>query len=254
VVVSLLPLSTVSARLAAAGCLAADDEAAELLAAAPDEPVLQTWISRRERGEPLAWITGSVEFCGHIVHVDSGVYVPRPQSEELARRAAALVSPGGRALDLCTGSGAIAVHLMAAEPSATVVGVDTDEVAARCARRNGVRALLADLDGAVRAGVFDVVTAVAPYVPTSAMRLLPADVQRYEPRAALDGGDDGLHVVRRVVAAAARVLRPGGWLLVEVGGDQDRGLRAALTDHGFADASSWCDEDGDLRGVAARLL
>ena len=76
----------------------------------------------------------------------------------------------------------------------------------------------------LRPGAFDLVTAVAPYVPTGALRLLPADVQRYEPRRALDGGTDGLDLVRRVVEAAARLLRPGGWLLVEVGGDQDAAL------------------------------
>jgi release factor glutamine methyltransferase len=248
-----LPLSTVVARLAAAGCVAADDEAAELIASAPDDEVLHDWIARREQGEPLAWITGTVEFCGHLVHVDSGVYVPRPQSEDLARRAADVVPPDGRAIDVCTGSGAIAVHLMAAAPTATVVGVDRDPVAARCARRNGVSALVADLADAVRTRAFDVATAVAPYVPTAALRLLPADVQRYEPRVALDGGGDGLDVVRGVVAAAARVLRPGGWLLLEVGGDQDRGVRPVLAQHGFGDPSFWTDDDGDLRGVAAQL-
>jgi len=102
-----------------------------------------------------------------------------------------------------------------------------------------------------RAG-FDVVTAVAPYVPTADLRLLPADVQRHEPRLALDGGDDGLDLVRRVVADAGQLLRPGGWLLIEVGGDQDRALAVTLAATGFDIANPWWDDDGDLRGLASQ--
>jgi release factor glutamine methyltransferase len=97
-----------------------------------------------------------------------------------------------------------------------------------------------------------VVTAVAPYVPTRELQLLPADVQRYEPRLALDGGADGLDLVRLVVQAGSRLLRPGGWLLTEVGGDQDRVLAPVLEAAGFDRSSPWFDAEGDLRGVAAR--
>jgi len=254
---------TVIDRLRAAGCVAADEEAEELLAAAPDDATLEAWIRQREQGEPLAWITGTLQFCGHRVRIDPGVYVPRLQSEELARRAATLLATatatstatgtadGRRAADLCTGAGAIAVHLMAEAPAATVVGVDIAVPAVACARRNGVRALVADLGEPLVSRAFDVVTAVAPYVPTEALRLLPADVQRYEPRRCLDGGGDGLDVVRRIVASAARLLRPGGWLLLEVGGDQDRSLAPTLSACGFDGVDPWCDEDGDLRGLAA---
>jgi release factor glutamine methyltransferase len=136
---------------------------------------------------------------------------------------------------------------------ARVVAVDLDPRAARCARRNGVAAAVGDLAGPLRPRAWDLVTAVAPYVPTAGIAYLPADVQRWEPRRALDGGDDGLDLVRRVVAAAADgLLRPGGWLAVEVGGDQDSLLAPTLAAHGFAPATAWHDEDGDLRGVAAR--
>ena len=243
----------IAGRLRAAGCIAAEEEAGELLAASADDATLEAWIRRREHGEPLAWITGTTRFCDHSLHVDPGVYVPRLQSEELARRAAAILATGGsNAADLCTGTGAVAAHLMAQAPAATVVGVDLDPRAAACARRNGVHAIVGDLDRPLRPHVFDVVTAVAPYVPTGELRLLPSDVQRYESALALDGGEDGLAVVRRVVAGGARLLRGGGWLLLEIGGDQDRALTPTLHANGFSAIDPWFDQDGDLRGVAVQ--
>ncbi|MGH9028017.1 MAG: N5-glutamine methyltransferase family protein [Acidimicrobiales bacterium] len=240
--------------LASAGCVAADEEADELLEAASDDATLDEWIRRRQSGEPLAWITGALRFCDRTLRIDPGVYVPRQQSEALARRAAGrLESLPGRAADICTGAGAIAAHLMAEVPSAKVVGVDVDARAVACARRNGVQAALGDLAGPLRSRSFDVVTVVAPYVPTGELRLLPADVQRFEPRVALDGGRDGLDLVRRAVDSAARLLRPGGWLLVELGGRQDEYSRAYLSEAGFSRISTWHDEDGDLRGLEARL-
>ena len=240
-------------RLAAAGCVRPEDEATALRTAAPDQATLAAWVVRREQGEPLAWITGTTLFCGHTLHVEPGVYVPRPQTEELARRAATILGAGGlRAADLCTGAGAIAVHLRAAVPTASVMGVDVDPGAVRCARRNGIPAIVDDVGHALRAGAFDLVTAVPPYVPTAQLALLPSDVQRFEPRRALDGGPDGLDVARRIVASAARLLRPGGWLLLEVGADQDRVLEPALDAAGFGAVSTWADDDGDLRGLVAR--
>lgn len=238
-------------RLAALGFLAAGEEADELLGAAPDAATLQAWLHRRERGEPLAWIVGRTTFCGHPIRIDHGVYVPRWQTERLARRAAALLPAAGRAVDLCTGCGAVAVHLAAA--GAAVVATDVDPRAVACARSNGVAAVRTDLDGGLRDEAFDVVTAVAPYVPTDQLRLLPGDVLRYEPRRALDGGADGLDLVRRVVRAAARLLRTGGFLVTEVGGDQDEVLGPVLAAAGFGGGDWLVDEDGDLRGVTAQL-
>lgn len=246
-------LSTVAHRLAAAGCVAAAEEATRLVDAAPDAATLEAWVRRREAGEPPAWITGTVDFGGRTVHVDPGVYVPRPQTRELARRAARLLPARGRAVDLCTGSGAVAAHLVTAVRDAFVVGVDVDPRAARCARRNGVLTVAGDLAAALHGDAdFDVVTAVPPYVPTGELAFLPADVRRYEPVRALDGGADGLGPTRRVVAEAARLLRPGGWLLVEVGGEQDDALAPTLAVHGFEAVAPWRDDDDDLRGIAAR--
>ena len=247
-------IEKVAARLAAAGCVAAGEEAAELVLAAPDAAALEGWIARREDGEPLAWITGTMRFGDVQLRLETGVYVPRLQSEELARRAATLTGPGGRAADLCTGSGAVAAHLLAACPRSRIVGVDRDPRAAACARRNGVRVVVGDLGAPLATGAFDVVTAVAPYVPTGALHLLPADVQRYEPRLALDGGPDGLALVRRLVADARRLLRTGGWLVLEIGGDQDEGIAPTLATNGFGPPSTWRDDDGDLRGMVARRI
>jgi release factor glutamine methyltransferase len=244
----------VSERLAAAGCVSPDQEVAEILADAPVASVLEERVARRERGEPLAWITGWTTFCGRRLRVDPGVYVPRVQTEELARRATDLLPPGGRALDLCTGAGAVADHLRVSVPGAAVAGVDLDEVAVACARRNHVPVLVGDLAEPVRPGrLFDLITAVAPYVPTDELTLLPSDVVRYEPGLALAGGDDGLEVVRRIVVAAADRLRPGGWLVLELGGDQDARLEPTLIECGFGLISPWRDEEGDLRGLAAQV-
>ncbi|QYG95168.1 peptide chain release factor N(5)-glutamine methyltransferase [Iamia sp. SCSIO 61187] len=239
-------------RLRAAGCVAAEEEAAELLAADPDDRTLEMWLRRREQGEPLAWIVRATTFGGLRLAIRPGVYVPRPQSEVLAHRAAAALPPGGRAVDVGTGSGAVAAVLAATVPTALVVGIDLSPVAVACARTNGVQALVADL-AALPLGPasVDLVTSVAPYVPTDALRLLPADVQRHEPRTALDGGPDGLDLVRTVVRSAATVLRPGGRLLVEVGGDQDDRLAPDLAEAGFGAVVTWTDDDGDLRGLEA---
>jgi release factor glutamine methyltransferase len=242
----------VVARLRAAGCVAAEEEAALFLGRAPDARTLEMWLQRRECGEPVPWITGVVEFCGRPLRMVPGVFVPRLQSEELARRAARALPDRGRALDLCTGAGAVAAHLGAEHPAASVIAVDIDPVAARCAQLNGVPAVVGDLGDPVRDASFDVVTAVPPYVPTSQLRLLPPDVQRHEPRRALDGGRDGLAVAARVVEVAARVLCRGGWVLVEVGGDQDRLLTPRLEALGFGEIEPWRDDEGDLRGVVAR--
>jgi release factor glutamine methyltransferase len=246
-------VSVIAERLLAAGCVAAEEEAEELVAAAPDPRALEPWLRRREQGEPLAWITGRVEFCGRWLQVAPPVYVPRAQTEELARRAAARLPDHGRAVDLCTGAGPVAAHLQAEVPMARVVGVELEPKAARCAFGNGVRVLVGDLAHPIRPGpAFDVVTAVPPYVPTGELRFLPADVQRYEPRAALDGGSDGLEVARRVVAAAGRLLRPGGSLLMELGGEQEEGLAGSLAAAELGHVEPWYDEDGELRGLSAR--
>jgi release factor glutamine methyltransferase len=250
-------LDALTARLAAAGFVAAGEEAVELVErAAGDDELLEALVARRLTGEPLAWITGSVTFCGRTLRVDPGVYVPRPQTEDLARRAADRLPAGGTAVDLCTGCGAIAAVLQAARPDARVVASDLDERAVTCARGNGVEAYAGDLFAPLPhdlRGRVDVVAGVVPYVPTPELGLLQRDTFTFETPLAYDGGADGTDVLRRVVAGSARWLRPGGALILELGGDEAARLSPALARAGFTGVTILTDEDGDVRGVEAAL-
>jgi release factor glutamine methyltransferase len=241
--------------LAQGGCIAPEAEADALLEAS-QEGVGQIGelVARRLKGEPLAWITRWVRFCGERVRVDPGVFVPRPPSEGLARRAVELLPDNGIAVDLCTGCGAVAVVLASARPRAAVVATDVDPAAIACAIRNGVRALVGDLDGPLPArmrGRVDVITAVVPYVPTEELHLLPGDVLRYEPRRALDGGPGGVTLLVRAAAAAARWLRPGGSVLLELGGDQAEEMAMRLAALGLSGIRVLRDGDGRDRAIEA---
>jgi release factor glutamine methyltransferase len=230
--------------LAHNGFVAPVEEAEELRAAAAgDDDRLRAMVERRLTGEPLAWITNTVAFCGLDVHVDPGVYVPRWHSEALAQRAAARAPE--RAIDLCTGSGAVAMVMLRA--GATVVASDLDEHAVACARTNGVDAYAGDLFAPLPAGPVDVITAVAPYVPTPDLPLLQRDTFAFETSLAYDGGDDGLAILRRVIAEAPIWLNPGGALLLELGGRQAEELDLSA----FTDVTPIHDDEGDVRGVEA---
>ena len=250
------PPPQLAERLAGAGCVAPDEEADELWAASRgDGDRLESMVKRRVTGEPLAWITGSVVFAGCVVEVDPGVFVPRVQTELLVEVARAWLPAGGRAVDLCTGSGAVAVALAHARPDAEVLATDIDPVACRCARRNGVtvfRGSFGDPLPARCVASVDVVTAVAPYVPTEEMEFLPRDVLRFEPALALDGGRHGIELTTGVIAAAARLLRRGGQIVVEAGGDQDRLLTDTFGAYGFGPVEPHRDEDGDLRALSSQ--
>ena len=197
-------------RLRAAGCVFAEDEA-RLLGGHEE------LIARRVAGERLQHVLGWAEFCGLRIEVDPGVFIPRPRTEALAERAAALRPDV--AVDLFAGTGAIACVVKARNPAARVVAGELDTAALACASRNGVRhgveVVRSDVDSGIPReleGRVDVLTANVPYVPTAELRLVPHDG---EPDAALDGGADGREWARRVEAAAARWLAPGGVLLIE---------------------------------------
>ncbi|MBV9100937.1 MAG: peptide chain release factor N(5)-glutamine methyltransferase [Candidatus Dormibacteraeota bacterium] len=244
-------------RLAAAGFIAARAEA-RLLAgrAAGDAELLERLLQRRLTGEPLAWIVGSARFCGLHVRVEPGVFVPRSQSEIIARRAASRLPAAGIAIDVCTGSGAVAMVLMRARPDATVIATDIDPVAIACATANGVEARHGDLFEGLPSslhGSVDVVTAVVPYVPSAELPYLQRDTFTFETPLAYDGGRDGTRLLRRVIRDAARFLRPKGALLLELGGEQAEVLRPHLRRHGFGSVTVLRDSDGDVRGVDARV-
>jgi release factor glutamine methyltransferase len=244
-------------QLADAGFVAADEEADELLArAGGDAELLDSLVARRLTGEPLAWITGSVTFCGLEVRVDPGVYVPRWQSELLARRAVERLPADGTAIDLCTGAGAIARTLIAHRPGARVIATDVDERAEACARANGVDARRGDLFAPLPRdleGRVDVVVGVVPYVPTPDLPLLQRDTLTFESALSYDGGHDGTEILHRVVIGAPRFLRPGGALLLELGAGQPEALADDLARLRYSDVVVLVDEDGDVRGIEATL-
>jgi release factor glutamine methyltransferase len=246
----------VVSALAEGGCVAPDAEADALFVAASEGiGPIEELVARRLGGEPLAWITGSVVFWGVRIHVDPGVFVPRPYTQTMAGRAVALVPADGVAVDLCTGSGAVAAVIGSTHPRAKVVATDIDPVAVACARRNGVSALVGDLDEPLPPslrGLVDLMTAVVPYVPTEELAFLPRDVLANEPRIALDGGPWGTAVLVRTAEAAARWLRPGGSVLLELGGDQAGEVAKALAGVGFSEIRVHRDGDGQDRAIEAR--
>ncbi len=237
-------------RLRAAGCVFAEDEARLLLAADVPPAELAAMVDRRVAGLPLEHVLGWAEFCGLRVVVAPGVFVPRHRTELLVREATALAraavpapGPGRRpvVVDLCCGSGAVAAAVAVRLGEVELYAADVDPVAVGCARQNlaaaGGLALQGDLDAPLPTtlrGRVDVLVANAPYVPTDAIALMPPEARLYEPRAALDGGVDGLDVQRRVIAAAPGWLAPGGHVLVETSGRQAAGTVAAVSAQGLA--------------------
>ena len=244
-----------AALLASEGFVAAQEEADELLAAAQgDADLLDRLVARRRTGEPLAWITGSVTFCGIEIRVDPGVYVPRWQSELIAARAVQRLASDSVAVDVCTGAGAIAKTLSARRPGARVVASDIDERAVACARANGVEAYHGDLFAPIPQsfeGRVDVVTGVVPYVPTPDLPLLQRDTLAFESPLPYDGGSDGTDILRRVIAESPRWLRRGGALLLELGDGQPEALADELSRLGYTEVAVLRDDEGDVRGIEA---
>jgi release factor glutamine methyltransferase len=248
-------LRALVSTLSTAGFVAPEEEANELVArAGDDDALLDALVGRRLTGEPLAWITGRISFCGLELRVDSGVYVPRWHTEQLACRAVELLPADGIAVDLCTGTGAIARTLGAAHPAARVVATDSDGRAVACARANGVEAycgnLFAPLPGALD-GRVDLVVAVVPYVPTAALALLQRDTLTFESPLSYDGGPDGTDILRRVLTESPRFLRPGGTILLELGGGEADALSGDLSRLGYVDVAILLDPDDDVRGLEA---
>ncbi|WP_086827159.1 putative protein N(5)-glutamine methyltransferase [Streptomyces sp. NRRL B-24572] len=227
-------------RLRAAGCVFAEEEAEMILAAAAGPAELDLMVERRASGLPLEHVVGWAEFAGLRIEVDGGVFVPRRRTEFLVGQAVALARPGAVCVDLCCGSGAAGAVLLAGVEGAEVHASDIEPAAVRCARRNveprGGRVyegdLFAPLPRELR-GRVEVLVANVPYVPTEEMGLLPPEARDHEPHVTLDGGADGLDVMRRVAAEAPEWLAPGGHLLVETSERQAETALAVMAGAGL---------------------
>jgi release factor glutamine methyltransferase len=222
--------------LRAAGCVFAEDEAALLESAASGDE-LEALIRRREAGEPLEVVLGWVEFCGLHIAIDPGVFVPRQRSVYLAKRAIRLAEPGDIVVDLCCGSGAIGAAVLAAVPEVEVYAADIDDAAVANARRNLEHVYQGDLFEALPTwlkGRVSILVVNAPYVPTGEIELMPPEARDFEPTVALDGGEDGVDVQRRVARGAGEWLTPGGTVLIETSRRQAYLTVEALTREGLS--------------------
>jgi release factor glutamine methyltransferase len=268
---------SIIARLRAAGCVWAEDEASLLASAARSPAELDAMVTRRAGGEPLEQIVGWAEFCGLRVLVDPGVFVPRRRSEFLVsvavRLAASRYGTVPRVIaDLCCGTGAlglaVAVRLVGADEAAESEAIrpaptgirlggvelhaaDLDPAAVACARLNvepaGGHVHAGDLFGALPLGLrgrIGVLICNAPYVPTAEIAFMPPEARDHEARIALDGGADGLAVLRRVAAAAPSWLAPDGVLLVETSERQGPAMAAAMAAAGLAPEVRQDDDSG----------
>ncbi|WP_039814590.1 HemK family protein methyltransferase [Nocardia otitidiscaviarum] len=268
------------ARLRAAGCVFAEDEARLLVGAAADAERLDALVARRVSGVPLEYVLGWVEFRGVRVRVAEGVFVPRQRSGYLVEQAVKLARArvGGAAqtarpasahgmppvtseavevvaVDMCCGCGALGLafttELAAEGISVELAAADIEPGAVACARRNlevlRARVFQGDLFAALPgelAGRVDVLLANTPYVPSEAIAGMPPEAREYEPLSALDGGADGLDIFRRVAAAAPEWLTPGGHVLVETSAGQAETAVGILTAHGLTPKVAADEESG----------
>ena len=266
---SAMSRSTIEARLRAAGCVFAEDEAELLISAATDPARLAGLVARRAAGEPLEQVLGWAQFCGLRIAVTPGVFVPRRRTELLVDQAVRhrhrhrhrlrLGDGPVLAVDLCCGSGAIGAALAARLHAIELYATDLDPAAVRCARVNltgvGGQVLVGDLFDPLPArlrGRVDVVVANVPYVPTAEIALLPPEAREHEPRLALDGGSDGLDVLRRVARQAPDWLAPGGGLLIEIGLPQQDDAVAAFGASGLAARVVRSDEQNTAIVIGVR--
>jgi release factor glutamine methyltransferase len=219
-------------------------------------------IKRRRTGEPIAYILGRREFFGLTFRVDRRVLIPRPDTEVLVDVALARTRAKymfGNMLDLCTGSGSVAIAFAKQRPTWRVSGVDVSPEAIDLAHENSVRLgavfttsfftgdLWAPLEPAL---CFDLITANPPYIPSNDVNALDASIRDFEPRAALDGGDDGLALVRRIVSESSARLVPGGVLALEVQFDQSGRVLELFAQAGFGALETKRDYGGHERVVS----
>jgi release factor glutamine methyltransferase len=247
------------ARLRAAGCVFAEQEAATLTSSAAGETdKLESMLARRIAGEPLEIVVGFAEFAGLRIPAVAGVFVPRVRTELVATLAARLAPPSSIVVDMCCGSGAIAASVAHARPDVAVWATDIDPKAIALAAKTlaafGAQALVSDMDAALPfslRGRVAVLASCPPYVPTGEVELMPAEARDHEPLTALDGGADGVALQARVFEAALRLLTPDGFCIVETSDHlSDATLAAALAVGLRAHVET--DDDIDAVVVVAR--
>jgi release factor glutamine methyltransferase len=228
---------------------------------APEVDRFREYTRRRARREPTAYLTGVREFWSLSLQVDAGVLIPRPETEILVE--ACLRGRGEescRLLDLGTGSGAVALALLSEREGWRAVGVDASARALGVACGNAERLGLAerfdgrrgDLFGPVPEEQFELIVSNPPYIPTGEIAALEPEVSRHEPREALDGGPDGLAVIRRIASEALAHLTPGGRLYLEFGAGQEGAVAEILRREGYAEVDLVPDYSGRPRVAAAR--
>ena len=238
----------------------------KLYAAEGLEEQVSAWVQRRIAGEPVAYITGTWEFFDTELTITPDVLIPRADTEVLARAAVTLFKGRNthpRILDLCCGSGCIGCSLALHMPAARVIMVDIDPAALRVCRENilrynfGPRVLCLDADATkkppVLLGDFDLIVCNAPYIPSGDIAGLDPMVRDYEPIRALDGGEDGLAIIRPVISLWKRVLRDRGVLMLEICEGQSEAVQSLLEEAGFEDIRALEDFGGCERVVMARL-
>lgn len=237
------------------------------LYAAPGlEETVRAMTERRLAGEPVAYITGSWEFYGVPLEVSRDVLIPRPDTEVMVEAAVKLFEGRNgrpRILDLCTGSGCVGIALAVQMPGARVVLVDNDHKALSLCRRNvqlnglDVRVMCIDADVTQKPpmllGKFDLITCNAPYIPTAEIETLDGSVKDYEPYQALDGGEDGLDIIRPVIALWKSVLKDRGTIMLEIGEGQSLEVQMLLTQAGFTHVGALRDTGGTDRIIVGRL-
>ncbi|MBJ7353751.1 MAG: putative protein N(5)-glutamine methyltransferase [Thermoleophilaceae bacterium] len=220
-------VKAIAARLRASGSVFAEDEARMLINEAADTKQLASMLERRSAGEPLQQILGWAMFAGQRVAIAPGVFVPRRRTELLFLQAAKYTERGDVVLDMCCGAGAIAMALSSVKRKVELHCTDIDPVAIECAEKNlegtGAMTYVGDLFEplpVVLRGRINVLVANAPYVPTSAIELMPVEAREHEARATLDGGEDGLDFHRRIAEEAPGWIKRSGCLILETSESQ----------------------------------
>jgi release factor glutamine methyltransferase len=217
----------------------------------------QELVAKRCTHIPLQYLTGEQEFMGLVFQVNEHVLIPRQDTETLVEEALRHAVPGMRLLDLCTGSGCIAVSMKHCVPGLTVTASDLSERALQVARENARRNhceiafVHSDLFAALE-GTFDLIVSNPPYIPEAVIPTLMPEVKDHEPLSALDGKEDGLYFYREIIRNSSRFLAAEGRLLFEIGSDQGKAVSGLMADNGFCEIRVIRDLSGLDRVVSGR--